>query len=111
VIGSASNRLNVPPWVVELAVGIVIAFSALLATNALNALQAHDATLETRVNQVESQNAIQASEISQLHIQIDTVNTRGSAGADARLVALETKQAVLESRLSAVETRLGKGAV
>jgi outer membrane protein TolC len=60
--------------------------------------------MSQRIGALEQQQSIQDQHIAKLQTQLDTINTRGTTGADSRLSGLETKTSILEIRLSRLET-------
>lgn len=101
-------KLPVPSWVVQLTLGLMIAITGFLVSNAVTGLQSHDMALEARVIAMESRNASLASELQATHIQLDTINTRGTSGADTRISALESRIASLETRVNTNSDRLSR---
>lgn len=89
-------------------IGLLVTIGGVLFSNSLTTLQARDTALDQRVATLEVQNANQQSELSALHIQLDTINQRGSTGADTRLNSLDTRVQVLDTRETTIEARVSR---
>jgi uncharacterized coiled-coil protein SlyX len=61
--------------------------------------------LVTRLDRLEMQNASQDQALSAIHVQLDTINSRGTQAADSRLSALESRVTINDARLARLESQ------
>lgn len=103
MIQQVSQRTGLSPVVIQLGIGLAIAVFGFFFANTIQTLQARDASTEGRLAIIETHQTNLDTQLTSLRIQLDTINQRGSSGADQRLNALESRISVLETRLNSDE--------